>query len=325
MTYSKPKALAYANPRLGPSGITPPFRKYGFHSFQGLGIDRPASGDYSQYVFVTSLHPISGLPAGTASLVPRKIKDALLSVGLRNVDAGWSSGGRLWVRYYVPGKQGGFEGSWGSESYRQKRVREGLAAAASALGPNVTFGLSDGSHVPAGRTPTGTAAENTQEGASVIRSKADSDSTPMEVPVVELQRLLLQKGFSVGSSGADGVWGPATTSAYQRALGGTDPSVNVSSDRRTVTVWKSHLDAIKALPDNPTPSPTRTAPTRAPAEPPADMMPEGVPLKAWLPWTAGAVALLGVGGYFLYKGKKRKVAANRRRRRRRRRRTSRRR
>lgn len=320
MTYAKPKALVYANPDLGPSGITPPFRKHGFHSFQGLGFDRPPSGSsYSDYVFVTSLHPILGLPTGTAASVPRKIKDALLSAGLRNVDAGWGSGGRVWVRYYVPGKQGGFEGSWGNESYRQKKVRDALAAAASNLGPNVTFGLADGSHVPAGRTPSGTAAEDTSEGASVIRSKSSTDSTAAEMPVVDLQRLLLQKGFSVGSAGADGVWGPATTSAYQRALGGTDPAVNVSADRRTVTVWKSHIDHIQALPDQPAPSPTRSAPSPAPAEPPADMMPEGIPLKNWLPWTAGAVVLVGIGGYFLYKGRKRRVAANRRRRRRRRR------
>jgi hypothetical protein len=49
---------------------------------------------------------------------------------------------------------------------------------------------------------------------------------------------------------------------------------------------------------------------------PSEGEPGGIAVMDWLPWALGGAALLGVGGYFIYRGKK-KVKANRRRRRRR--------
>lgn len=316
MTYSKPIAMVRVNPNFGPSGRTPPFRKHGFHSFQGLGFDRSPSASYDQRTFVTSIYPVRGLPSGAASSTPREISDALKRVGFEMAEAGWGEGGRIWLRYGTPGFGANPEGQWGNETYRRDKVKEGLTRAARAIGPDVTFGLSDGTTLPAGRSASAPKAEDTSEGQTAIKEKMGSGRRLLTMTTREVQNLLLQKGFSVGSSGADGVWGPATSSAYERALGGKDPAVSVSADKREVTVWESHLNHIRGLPNQAVPSETRVSPTAAPTEPPADLMPDGIALKQWLPWTAAAVALVGVGGYFVYKGRKKRVAANRRRRRR---------
>jgi hypothetical protein len=132
--------------------------------------------------------------------------------------------------------------------------------------------------------------------------------------VRDLQNLLLRKGFSVGPTGADGLWGRNTAAAYQRALGGADPAVQVSADKREVTVWESHLQHLRALPDNPAPTERRTAPRRAPTMPPQDMFPdEGGGIPDWLPWVIAAGGIAAIGGYFVWSGQREGARVRRRR------------
>lgn len=158
-----------------------------------------------------------------------------------------------------------------------------------------------------------------------------------------LQRVLIQKGFNVGSTGADGTWGTRTLSAISSALGveAGYEFRNVSGERGSQTVqapealWRQ----LNAMPDRPpgtgtgaggrsrepaktTTTTTRPSTTIGPSTLPDENGYESSGMdwgQAW-PYAAGAAGLLALGGFFLWQGRrKRAVAANRRRRRRRRR------
>lgn len=147
-------------------------------------------------------------------------------------------------------------------------------------------------------------------------------------PVRDLQRMLMQKGYNVGRTGADNIFGDKTRSALNRALGrDVSSQISVSSDRHTIRMPVSFWVELSGLRDgaggeSTTPPSPRPSPTPSPIENgDTEVVPDAVEetvVKA-LPWAIGAVAFAGIGAYFVYRGRRRRVAANRRRRRRRRR------
>lgn len=318
MSYAHPIGTLYATAGLGmgPSGITPPFRRYGFRSFQGLGaLDRLAQN--RSRTWVMSIAGVHGLPStSVARLVPTEIVERLEATSGVNADAGWAEGGRVWVRYSVP-----LGHPWTNDSTRRAAVQEAIKRAATSLGPNVYFDVSGFGNLPA---PRQTAPKTTPTQQQVVMTLEPTQiaGTRTVMSTRDLQRLLVQKGFQPGS--VDGVWGPNTAGALRQAAeaAGLDASDAVGSeDRRSVELSDSLLQAIRGLPD-------RTAPsTPAPPAPDntADITGGGFQVPDWLPWTIGAGVLVAVGGYFVWRGQKRTALAANRRRRRRRRRTSRRR
>ena len=155
-----------------------------------------------------------------------------------------------------------------------------------------------------------------------------NDGVPMKtVKVLDLQKTLLSKGFSVGPTGADGIWGPNTESGYVKACGSKDIWVAPSfcdlyepaPGNRYVKVPKVVHSALVDMPTNPIPDPARRAPKKSPFD--LDFGKDGDG-KTW-PWVVGigsGVLLLG-GLYLWYQQEQespRPVTPNRRRRRRRR-------
>lgn len=327
MTYSKPMGMMYATAGmgLGPSGISPPFRKYGFRAFDGLGalgFDRLAENRTRTFVF--SISSVRGLPSGSAGLVPTRLREYMSAAGLQSPDAGWAEGGRVWGRYLLP--LGSSLISNASE--RRARLRGALERAAQSLGPQVSFEVSGLGRLPA----SAPASASVSSGGSPTPIRLDPVDVAGEVPkttvsVRDLQTLLRSKGFNPGS--VDGVWGRNTSGALmeaaQAARYGDGSRVRLSADqvigsadRRSVRLPMAVFEAIQRLPGRPVASaPSRPAPARSESDIVPDLETDGVPLKRWLPWTAGAAVLLGVGGYYMWKGRKggRRVAANRRRRR----------
>lgn len=137
-----------------------------------------------------------------------------------------------------------------------------------------------------------------------------------------MQNVLMARGFSVGSSGADGVFGSnsvAAMNAALRAAGLGTGEYSVEPDRRGITISGTALARIQALPTRslpaaPASSPTYTSSSTSPEDIFPDIDSGAGTLPAWAPWAAGATALVGVGGFFIYRARQRKVAANRRRR-----------
>jgi hypothetical protein len=292
MTYSKSMGTMYAVAGLG-----------------ALGFDRLASG--AQMTFVSSVAGVHGLPSSaTASLVPSRIEEYLRAEGLAGVDtgAGWAAGGRVWLKY--PGNDMDSAG-------RRQAVVRALSGAARSLGPNVYFELTGHGRVPAG-TSSAPREEQPEQNASVtitLEPMAVAGSLAT-IETSSLQRLLSQKGFNPGAT--DGRWGPNTSGALNQAAAqlGMEAVAVGSDDKRTVQLTASVLEGLRGLPDRQAPSqPAPPAPAYT-----AEIVPDGAgfSLPDWLPWTVGAVALAGIGGYFIYRGKSRAVAANRRRLRRRR-------
>lgn len=147
--------------------------------------------------------------------------------------------------------------------------------------------------------------------------------------VRQLQQLLLQKGFSVGSSGADGTWGSRTRGALERALGRqVEMSIQIAGSRGSQTIRMPYAWWVElaSKPDRPisapstAPEPTTTiGPSTLPGGEEPYLDAGGTDWGRMVPYALGATALLALGGYFLWTGKKarrRRVAANRRRRRR---------
>ena len=156
-----------------------------------------------------------------------------------------------------------------------------------------------------------------------------TSGSSVTLPVTWVQRVLMQKGFGVGSTGADGIWGPNTRAAFDRALGsGSSSQVNVSGGN--ITMPTAMQDSLIALPDRelqsgggggggtrtPSPSPgSELTESDLPTEEPPGA---GINWDEIWPWAVGGGALLLVGGGLVYAGRrKRAMKANRRRRRRR--------
>lgn len=137
-----------------------------------------------------------------------------------------------------------------------------------------------------------------------------------------LQTALKAKGFDPGT--VDGVWGSRTSGALMQAAqaaGATLRSADVvgSADKQNVTLPTAVWVAIKGLPDSSQPRAPRTtapAPTQTDVVPDGDTSAGGRGFPTWIPWAAGAAVLAGVGGYFVYRGRRKRVARNKRRRRR---------
>lgn len=328
MTYSKSMTLyAAAGLGMGPSGISPPFRRYGFRSFDGLGalgFDRLASG--SSYMFVASISSVHGLPSSSAApLVPSRIRESLQAAGFGNpmappasgaqVDAGWASGGRVWVKYAVPSGSSLLSNA----SARRAAVVQALASAARSIGPGVYFELSGYGRVPAGAASAPAETRPESGGAQIIElAPVNISGGFTTIRTSELQTLLRQKGFNPGT--VDGVWGENTSGALQQAaerVGMGEAIAAGSDDKRSVQLGSALLSAIRALPNGTppaTPAPPRAAPV---AELAPDEVFGGGGFPDWAPWAIGAGGLALIGGFFIYRGRRRAaVAANRRRRRR---------
>lgn len=313
----------------GPTGISPPFRKYGFRSFQGvlgaLGFDRLAENRTRTFVF--SITAVRGLASSSeAPLVPRRIVEYMLAEGLTNAESGWAEGGRVWGRFWL-----GVGSPLVTDSTaRRAKLKRALERAARSIGSRVSFEVAGYGRIPAS-APSAPASSG---GVTTLPAIDIEASVPKStVSVRELQTVLLSKGFNPGT--IDGVWGRNTAGALQQASrAASAPALEEgdavgSADKRSVTLPSAVWAAIRALPNRAAP---RQAAPPAAAITVTDIAPEieGEGLPSWLPWGIGAAALLGVGGYFIWKGQKRggrrrRVAANRRGRKRRRRRTSRRR
>ena len=137
------------------------------------------------------------------------------------------------------------------------------------------------------------------------------------VSVRSLQKLLLQKGISVGATGADGVWGPMTAQAYKNAVLETDVPqryailTDPSASKTQVQVPKSALDAIRQLQDDPRPDPAAEAASKAAKMPTMsidDMFGGASKKKKW-PWVVGiGGGLLLLGGAYWYYSQPRRTA-----------------
>lgn len=290
---------------IGPINRPPPWRQYGFRSFQGLGFDRLA--EKATHTFVFSITAVRGLPTGGwAPHVPSRIVRYLGNYGFSDPQAGWASGGRVWGRYMVD--------AGGSlvrdEALRRGKLRKALEAAARSIGPTVSFEVAGLGRIPA-EAPS---AAPVSAGAEQTAPSSGEDATTVNVR--ELQQLLASKGFNPGA--IDGIWGPHTAGALLQAARAAgqplaDGTAVGTDDRRGVRVPSGTMSAISALPAR--------APSSSVAAPAAALtMPDIAPLTSgglpdWLPWTLGAVGVAAAGGYFIWKGKKRRrVRRNRRRR-----------
>lgn len=151
------------------------------------------------------------------------------------------------------------------------------------------------------------------------------------VSVRALQKLLLKKGFSVGSAGVDGIWGPDTKKGFREACEAEDllvdrefcKDVDVSGGKRNVRIPAVLYKGIRELPDNPLPDPSlRRKASAEPAPSPLDMSLKADNGKKVWPWViglgGGALLLGGVWWWYQQEQQARPVTPNRRRRRRRR-------
>jgi hypothetical protein len=144
-----------------------------------------------------------------------------------------------------------------------------------------------------------------------------------------VQETLILKGFSVGSTGADGVWGRNSRAAYDRALGsGSSSRVSVSGSN--LELPEEHWGRIQGMPNRPVSSssggstssgtrpspsaPTTIGPSLDPAADPAAAE-SGVDWMGLAPWIGGGALALGLGGFLIWKGRKARMKKNRRRRR----------
>jgi hypothetical protein len=290
MSYSGMGTLyAAAGLGQGPTGIAPPWRRHGFHSFQGLGaIDRLAEGRTRTFVFsITAVR------------------------------------GRVWGRFYF----GVGEPLVTDSAARRAKLVRALRQAAGSLGSSVSFEVAG-----YGRIPASAPADAPTSGGGIVHELAPIDiegTIPTStVSVREVQTVVRSKGFNPGT--IDGKWGRNTAGALNQAAQAASRPLRSgeavgSADKTSVTMPTAVWTAVRGLPAG-------TAPSRPAAPAPAvtvtDIAPEiegeGFGVPEWLPWTLAAAGLLGVGGYFVWRGRKkggggrRAVAANRRRRRRRR-------
>lgn len=139
---------------------------------------------------------------------------------------------------------------------------------------------------------------------------ANDEPQMTAVSVRTLQKLLLQKGISVGRTGADGVWGPMTAQAYKNAVLETNTperyaiTTDPSASKRQVRVPQAALAAIRGLQDDPRPDPAEKrrarAPTTAVTTDVTDVFGNGKKKKVW-PWVVGiGGGLLLLGGAAMY-------------------------
>jgi len=294
----------------------------------GLGFDggvgAPGSGVWTSEVSVRGL-------AGQAASVPEIIAAALEGKGFTSVSSDWKAGGKVWFRYAWPAS-GALFAEMLVDSTRRSAVRQCLLLAVQRVSqlrpasPPVVFVLTGGSTVPAAATPPPPTPADTLPGdTTTTTNPVNLDQLRTTKPTLVLQRLLIQKGFNLGSSGADGRFGPATKAQLLLALGTPAPAggfVGVTAPPASeVTMMVREWEHIMALPDAP---PGTVTTPRRPVVLPVGVtldttdgganMAGGIQLMDWLPWVIGGSALLGVGAFFLFYKPKRKVAKNRRRR-----------
>jgi peptidoglycan hydrolase-like protein with peptidoglycan-binding domain len=132
-----------------------------------------------------------------------------------------------------------------------------------------------------------------------VTATSATTSDKQQRTVRQLQQLLQSRGFSPGT--LDGVYGDRTEAALQRAISATPA---VSADRTQVWLRANEWAQLEALPSTSAPITT--------IEPDGtfSIVEEGTD---YTPWLLGAGALLAVGGYFVWKGKKRVKRNSRRR------------
>jgi hypothetical protein len=136
-----------------------------------------------------------------------------------------------------------------------------------------------------------------------------------------MQNWLVQQGCSVGSTGADGVWGPNTRSGVECAVGQTSwtnvagrfPFLSTLMADPSGAARPSGMIFDPGATGSKTPeqggvryasggaaATTTTGAPGAPAIQQAGIVPGGMPWWGWLA-ILGGVGLLAAGGYYLYK------------------------
>lgn len=290
-------------------------------SYHGLGdVFRAASGEegYGRGYWVTSLRPY-GVTESAARGVRDALRRAAQSVFGYPADAGWTSSGTVWFRVYDPSSD--------SANRNDKFIRSVRSAEASLGGGRL---LLPGESPPAGSSPTPTPASVSTSEPSAPPAETSSASTSFDANA--LQTLLIMRGFSVGSTGADGDFGTGSRRALDAAFGrvGVTPSYTVSSDRSSVTLPTSAWNLIRALPARTsTGSGSRSGGATTPSggtasggggtsadtppPPPVEETSPGFLSTPW-PWVIGGVVLVGAGAFLLMPPSSGKaLAANKRR------------
>jgi hypothetical protein len=177
-------------------------------------------------------------------------------------------------------------------------------------------------------------------------------NTPTSLSVRVVQRGLIAASVSPSPGAADGIWGPRTQASLSawltteagrhRLSASTIRSTfgGIPARARTITLpnaLASRLEQLSGGYRAPTPTAPRpsggSSSTSTPgggAEPILEPGDTGFAMPEWTPYALGGVALLGLGGFFLWQGRKARrrpakkaapaaaLAANKRRRRRRR-------
>lgn len=144
-----------------------------------------------------------------------------------------------------------------------------------------------------------------------------------QINVRDLQEILMSKGFSVGRTGADNRWGPATAAALDRALG-TGSSSDVSVSANVATLPSEFVPFLRGLPNR---AITGGGSSSGGGGGSSEFTESDIPSKSpgdninwdeiW-PWAVGGGALVLVAGGLVFVGnRKRAMNVNRRRRRRR--------
>jgi len=282
-------------------------------TYHSLGdVFRAASGEegYGRGYWVTSLRPY-GVTESAARGVRDALRRAAQSVFGFPADAGWTASGTIWFRVYDPSSD--------SANRNDKFIRSVRAAEAAIGGGRL---LLPGESPPAGTSPTPTPASVSTSDSSTTPAETSSASTSFDANA--LQTLLIMRGFSVGSTGADGDFGTGSRRALDAAFGrvGVTPSYTVSSDRRSVTLPTSAWNLIRALPARTT---TRTATRSGGSDtlpgatdettppPPVEETSAGFLSTPW-PWVIGGVVLVGAGAFLLMPPASDKALATNRRR-----------
>lgn len=160
-----------------------------------------------------------------------------------------------------------------------------------------------------------------------------AEGIPMDtVSVRALQKLLLKKGFSVGPTGVDGIWGPNTKSGFNAACASNElladkafcKDLEVAPGKRYVKMPSVLHKAFVGLPDNPMPDPAGGRGGKPSTAVMPDLFDTGAEgeSKVW-PWVvgigSGAVLLGGLWWWYQEQQGRQPVTPNRRRRRRRKR------
>jgi len=160
-------------------------------------------------------------------------------------------------------------------------------------------------------------------GSKASSGASSGASLPKAIRLV--QQALIDKGFSVGATGADGAWGRNSRAGYDRALG-AGSSAQTRVDGSNLILPEAHWHRLMSMPNRQAPvtppsgggaSPSGGGSSPAAADPTLlEPIDAGTDWMSYWPYAAGGAAVLGLGGFFIWKGRKARMQKNKRRRRR---------